>query len=178
MGQYMGGIVLHNIRKLFYKYIRWLELIIAIFLSFALIVAGLMVGSDFLLKVKDGVTSADYEALLEHVFSLIIGTEFIRMILKPTSGNALEVVLFTIARFLVLDHASMINCLIGVASLGSLFAIRKYLFCEITTSDIEMKPVHYYHANNNKGNEFEQVIAKDEFEWDKILDQEKSQQQR
>ena len=126
-----GGIFIDNIQKVFFRYIKYLELAIAGFLSCALIISCVLLAVEFFGKLGQNDSSAVFAELLGNIFTLIIGVEFIRMILKPTSSNVLEVILFTTARSLVLDHSSMTACLLGVLALGGLFAVKKYLFVEI-----------------------------------------------
>ena len=48
------------------------------------------------------------------------------MLAKHTPGSAIEVLLYTIARALIMDHSSMQSSLLGVISIAILFAVRKY----------------------------------------------------
>lgn len=128
---------MNKVRRAFYKNIKWLELAIAVFLSAALLITGIQIALYYFRNLGQISARMGFDELLADIFTLIIGAEFIKMILKPTSGNVLEVILFTIARFLVLDHSSMMTCLLGVLALGVLFAIRKFLYCEID-GDCEM----------------------------------------
>lgn len=60
------------------------------------------------------------------MFELVIGIEFVKMLAKHTPGSAIEVLLYTIARTLIIDHSSMLASLLGVVSIAILFAVRKY----------------------------------------------------
>jgi hypothetical protein len=141
-----------NIQNIFYKYINDLELLIAAYLSCTLVITGIQTASVFFTRLGQSVPSAAFTELLGNVFMLIIGLEFIRMILKPTSGNVLEVVLFTAARSLVLDHSSMLECLAGVLALGVLFAVKKYLFVEINPKEDERAAFPPLHAARGREN--------------------------
>lgn len=66
------------------------------------------------------------DTFLSHVLSLIIAIEFIKMLAKHTPGSAIEVLLFAIARNIIVNHASMIDSLIGVVAIAILFAVRYY----------------------------------------------------
>ena len=69
-----------------------------------------------------------YEELLTTCFNLIIGVELIRMMSYHTSDTVFEVLIFAIARQIIIDHSSAISSLIGVCSIAVLFATGKYLF--------------------------------------------------
>jgi len=77
----------------------------------------------------------NYEDLLEKCFNLIIGVELIRMVYHHTPNTVFEVLLFAIARQIIIDHSSAWSSLIGVCAIAVLFATRKYLFCEFDVAD-------------------------------------------
>lgn len=78
----------------------------------------------------------NYEDLLDTSFNLIIGVELIRMMYHHTPDTVFEVLLFAIARHIIIDHTSIWSSLIGVCAIAVLFATRKYLFCEFDVSDV------------------------------------------
>lgn len=75
----------------------------------------------------DGSGEGTFHVFLEHAFNLVIGIEFIRMLIRHTPGSALEVLMFALARHLVLSGGSGAELLFSVAAIGGVFAIRKYL---------------------------------------------------
>ena len=74
----------------------------------------------------------DIDIFLNHVLSLIIAIEFVKMLAKHTPGSAIEVLLFAISRNIIVNHGSMVDALVGVASIAILFAVRHYF----SSSDI------------------------------------------
>lgn len=77
----------------------------------------------------------NYDDLLETCFNLIIGVELIRMMYHHTPSTVFEVLLFAIARQIIIDHSSIWVSLVGVCAIAVLFATRKYLFCEFDVSN-------------------------------------------
>lgn len=69
-----------------------------------------------------------FHVFLEQAFNLVIGIEFIKMLAKHSPGSALEVLLYAIARHMVLDASSAADNLLGVAAIGLIFVIRKFFF--------------------------------------------------
>lgn len=67
------------------------------------------------------------DEFLSHVLALIIAIEFVKMLAKHTPGSAIDVLLFAIARKLIIHDGDMIESLLGVVSIAILFGIRKYL---------------------------------------------------
>lgn len=74
--------------------------------------------------------------VLEYCFNLVIGIEFIRMLLKHSAGSVAEIVLFTIARSMVAEHQDGLETLFLVISLAGVFAIRKYFLLPTDEEDI------------------------------------------
>lgn len=77
----------------------------------------------------------NYNDLLDTCFNLIIGVELIRMMYQHTPDTVFEVLLFAIARHIIMDHSSIWSSLVGVCAIAVLFATRKYLFCEFDITD-------------------------------------------
>lgn len=71
----------------------------------------------------------EIEGFLEKVMMLAIGLEFVKMLCKHTPSTVIDVLLFAIARQMIVEHTSTLENLIGVAALAGLFATRKYLLC-------------------------------------------------
>lgn len=70
----------------------------------------------------------DFRGYLEAIFTLVIGVEALKMIYKHSPGSAIEVLLYAIARELIVTETTALENLIGIISIAILFAVRKYLF--------------------------------------------------
>ena len=112
----------------------WLELVteileiavaVIVLIGFVLSVVPIVRDMPALL---DSTNEYTFHIFLEHAFNLVIGIEFIRMLIKHTPGSALEVLLFAIARHMVLSDDSALELVLGVMSIAGIFAIRKYLY--------------------------------------------------
>ena len=65
---------------------------------------------------------------MENCFNLIIGVELIRMVYTHRPGTVFEVLLFAIARQVIIEHGSPLNSLISVvATICSVLQQRKFL---------------------------------------------------
>lgn len=53
--------------------------------------------------------------------------EFLRMLSKHTVSSIIEVLLFAIARQLIVEHTNSVENLITIITIAILFGIRKYL---------------------------------------------------
>ncbi len=116
------------LREQVMKIADMLETVIGILLAFSIGILVIYLIGD----LKSIITSnADLEVFnnyLASAFNLVIGIEFIKMLCKHTPETVIEVLLFAIARQLIVEHTSTIENLIGIISIGVLFATRKYLF--------------------------------------------------
>ena len=109
---------------------EWIEFIIAILIILAILlgIAGIIIKtSNFKRLLLEGL---DFSLFLSEAFSLVIGIEFTRMLIKHSANAAIEVLLFAIARQLVIAHTATWEMLIGVVAIAGVFAIRKYLFVD------------------------------------------------
>ena len=67
------------------------------------------------------------DAFLQDILSIVVGLEFVKMLIDLTPANVLEVVTVAIARHIILTHDDPIGLLVGVAALAAMFATRRYL---------------------------------------------------
>lgn len=111
-----------------------LEFFITIMLGIGIFLLCLRMGSS-LASIPDLEVWPNYDDLLNTCFNLIIGVELIRMMYQHTPDTVFEVLLFAIARHIIIDHSSIFSSLIGVCAIAVLFATRKFLFCEFDITD-------------------------------------------
>ena len=105
-----------------------IEIAISIIVLIAIVIAGIQVVREVFSLAGDPKAHEGFTVFLGHAFNLIIGVEFIKMLAKHTPGSAIEVLLFAIARQMVVEHTSPLENLIGIVTIALIFAIRKFLF--------------------------------------------------
>lgn len=114
---------------IFFRYLTLaLEYFIAFMLAAGIILLCLRMASS-LGNIPNLEVWPNYDDLLETCFNLIIGVELIRMMYYHTADSVFEVLLFAIARQIIIDHSSIWVTFVGVCSIAVLYATRKYLFC-------------------------------------------------
>ena len=69
-----------------------------------------------------------FQNFLSIAFNIIIGIEFLKMLFKYNVNTVIEVLLFAIARQLIVEHPTVYENFLGVASIAVLFVVRKFLF--------------------------------------------------
>lgn len=124
----------HYVSTLLKKLATLLELFIAIMMAVGIVLLCIRMASS-LVNIPNLDVWPNYTDLMETCFNLIIGVELIRMMYSHTPSTVFEVLLFAIARQIIIDHSSVWSSLIGVCAIAALFATRKFLFCEFDISD-------------------------------------------
>ena len=105
-----------------------IEIAISIIVLIAIVIAGIQVVREVFSLAGDSKAHEGFTVFLGHAFNLIIGVEFIKMLAKHTPGSAIEVLLFAIARQMVIEHTTPVENLVGIVTIALIFIIRKYLF--------------------------------------------------
>ena len=104
-----------------------LEVVLAILVLIGLLISTVPIAQEMFNLVSTRSTEA-FQTFLGHAFNLVIGIEFIKMLAKHSPGSALEVLLYAIARNMILGHGTAAENLLGVAAIGLIFVILKFLF--------------------------------------------------
>lgn len=133
---------MEKFRDWIYRFSQMVEIAIAVLI-------GLMI---FVVLVKTCVFSfsslaaakADYVEVftefLSIVLELVIGIEFIRVLCRHSVKALLEVVMFAIAREMIVVRLETWQTFVGVAAIVLLFAARKYLLEEKDQEDAREAP--------------------------------------
>ena len=117
-----------KLRKLMQQAASYVEIVLSAFL---LIVIIFLAGKFIVESVLGiGCDNATLEYFLENIMTFAIGVEFVKMLCTHTPGTVIEVLLFAIARQMIVGHVSGFEVLAGVAAIAGLFATHKYLYCK------------------------------------------------
>lgn len=131
----IGECMIDRLLRISYSVIKTVELVITILLTFAVIVCCIRIIPQFYTSILNDSSFVGLSSIISSAFSLIIGVEFVKMICKPTTGTIVEVLMFAIARGIIIEHAFGLTSLLGVLSIAILFAVRKYLFCDFSEEE-------------------------------------------
>lgn len=71
------------------------------------------------------------DAFLGSITTMIVAVEFVKMLLRPTVGNTLEMLIMAVARYVVLHHHDYIAIAVGVGGIVALFAARRFLIAKM-----------------------------------------------
>ena len=131
----------HHVGKLehlYRKVLHTLELIIAGVTLIALVFAlAVNVWNYF----ADPATYNDTIDFLHTILNVVVGLEFVRMLIDMTPANTLEVLIMATARHIIMNHEDPVTLLIGVVCVGGLFATRHFLIPrdELTEDLVEIE---------------------------------------
>lgn len=121
------------------KWATYLELILAVFIA-----AGVLIGMIDLLRYlvlifrTNAIETYDvFQRFLGHVLLLVVGVELIAMLIMHTPGSVIEVLLYAVARNMLIGSKEMTDFMLGIASIAAIFAIRKFLFTGNISEDGE-----------------------------------------
>ena len=70
---------------------------------------------------------ADVNHMLHNLLTVVVGLEFVRMLIDTTPANILEVLTVAITRQIILSHDNPWSTVASVACIAGLFAIRRFL---------------------------------------------------
>ena len=112
---------LYGISYYLEMFISLLLIVVIIFLSVQIVIN--IFDINFMLSNEDVFTY-----FMENAMSLAVGVELIKMLCKHSASTVVEVLLFAIARQIIVSHSSVMNMVAGVLCIVALLATRKFLF--------------------------------------------------
>lgn len=103
-----------------------------------------MIWNAYIVDFQNPVEYSQLNGLLGQILLLVIGVELVVMLSLHLPGALLEVLLYAIARKLLLlpKSSGMGDLLLGIISIAGLFAIRKYLLTD-DNSTMNVTSIHY-----------------------------------
>lgn len=120
--------VKEKIDKLIEKFLIIIETVIAIFS--VLVLVGMLVDMITHICADPGAFLAGEDPVsdyLHHMLTIVIGLEFVKLLMHLTPANILEVLTMAISRGIIVSHGSAIDNLLSIACIIAMFAARRYL---------------------------------------------------
>ena len=124
---YIDKVAKHDRRTehLFRRALHIIERVIAAITILALLGA---LGIEVYHMVTSGASYfEDVNHMLHNLLTIVVGLEFVRMLIDTTPANILEVLTVAITRHVVLSHENPWSNIASIACIAALFAIRRYL---------------------------------------------------
>lgn len=112
----------HRVEHVFRRVLHTIERVIAA-------VTILVMLGAFGMEIYRMVTTDSYTAstFLHNILTIVVGLEFVRMLIDTTPASILEVLTVAITRQVILHHDNMWSNLICILCIAGLFGIRRFL---------------------------------------------------
>ena len=106
------------------KILHFLEFVIAVM---TLVVLVVMLGKEIYAMCTDATYFSSLDTFLHSILTIVVGLEFVRMLVDLTPANTLEVLIVAISRQVILVHDNPLSNVASVVCIAGLFAIRRFL---------------------------------------------------
>ena len=113
-----------TVDHLFRRALHIIERIIAIITIIALLAA---LALEIYVMFTEVGYFRDVNHLLHSLLTIVVGLEFVRMLIDTTPANILEVLTVAITRHVILSHENPWSNVASIACIAALFAIRRFL---------------------------------------------------
>ena len=103
-----------------------------------------MIWTAYIVEYHTPVAYSQLNDILAQILLLVIAIEFVVMLSLHIPGTIIEVLLYAIARKMLLlpKNGGMLEVLLGVIAIAGLFTIRKYLLTK-DNSNMNITSIHY-----------------------------------
>ncbi len=118
---------MENFRKIIQKMCELLDLIVAALVLIAILLSIFSIVRDVTVFQKLLTDPSEFKHYLEQIFMLVIGIEFLVMLCMPSSENVIEVLIFLVARHMVVGDTTPYQDFVSVVSVALLCVVRRYL---------------------------------------------------
>lgn len=103
-----------------------LELLTAICVGFALLISVVLFIPELPKLISESGSTDQFLIFLEEIFNLVVGIEFMKLLCKPSTDHVIEIVIFLVARHMIITNDSAMDIFLSVLSIGILCVIRKF----------------------------------------------------
>lgn len=117
-----------RVQALLYEIAFYLELAAAALVIVLIICQVIGLAIDMFSDVGQLTSSENFNQFLALALNIVVGIEFLKMLCRHSMDAVIEVLLFTLARQLIVTQHSMVEGLLCILAIGILFVVRKYLF--------------------------------------------------
>ena len=127
----------HRVEHVYRRVLHFIERVIAALTIIVMVVA---LGVEFYKMFSTAGYMEDIGNYLHNVLTIVVGLEFVRMLIDTTPASILEVLTVAITRHVILSHDDPWSNLACIACIAGLFAIRRFLIrrSELKEEMVEM----------------------------------------
>lgn len=135
-----------KVQAILHEIAFYLELVAALLVVILIIFQVVGLGIDMFSDVSVLSDSEHFTYFLELALNIVVGIEFLKMLCRHNMDAVIEVLLFTLARHLIVNQHSMVEGLLCIVSIAILFIVRKYLF----VPKIDKNPLSFYEEKEDE----------------------------
>ncbi len=117
-----------KMQMVLYRVAMFMEILIGVIIVGALLVSVIGLLHEMEILYVNRLDDHAFGEFLAAAFNVVIGIEFLKMLCRHNLSSVIEVLLFAIARGMVVEHMGPLENLCSVVSIAVLFTIRKFLF--------------------------------------------------
>ena len=114
-------------RSAILKFAQAMEIVMAVIILAAIVLGAVLLMAGLAEDMRGGLAAFSVTDFLSKALMIIMGVEFIKMLMLHTYGAVTDVLLFAVARPMILNHDGPAVLLLNVAALAGIFAIKRYL---------------------------------------------------
>lgn len=114
----------HKLERIIHKTLHILEAVIAIV---TLVVLIGMLGLEIYRMFTQPEYFTTVENYLHNILTIVVGLEFVRMLIDMTPANTIEVLIVAISRHVILSHDDPLSNISCILCIAGLFATRRFL---------------------------------------------------
>ena len=117
----------------------FLELILAVIVILIILMQICSLAKLFYAHVSDPNVTVQYASFLKEALGIIIGVEFLKMLCQHSMNSVIDVLLFVLARHLIVMESTMLEGLLCIISVAILFSIRKFLVVKKDNKEVTLE---------------------------------------
>ena len=117
----------HDVGKMEHFYRKILHILELLIAALTIVVLLIFLGLEVYQMVTVENYFNDLTHFLHNILTIVVGLEFVRMLIDTTPASILEVLTVAITRNVILNHNDYISIAVCVACIAGLFAIRRFL---------------------------------------------------
>ncbi len=114
-------------QKQLYRFAELMETAMAVCVGVAIVVSLFTFVPRIMYLLREGADKAELNEVLAIIFVIVIAIEFLKLLLKPDMTSVVEVLIFLIARHMIIEDTSPTQNLISILSICLLFLIENLL---------------------------------------------------
>ena len=116
-----------KLRRILDKVSEMLELVMAVIVLAAVLIAIFSLKVPFQEFLNSHTADGSFLEFMGYLLNIVIGIEFFKMLCKPGAETVLEVLMFVVARHMIVHDTSAVENLLTIICIAIIFIIKKYL---------------------------------------------------